>query len=239
MKKLVYVFIIVVALSSIKCVYLYNSIIGNGIPQKRTFSVSGFENITLRGSMEAFIVQGTEYTLEVELDSNLYEFFDTYVSDNTLHLGFSHNVSVQGSYKIRIQLPNLAYLRHSGSGATKITGFAGAGKEMSIVKKGSGTMSVDAVVKKLEIDLKGSGSLTARGAAEILSFNGKGSGAFNALELESEQVHITHAGSGDMEVTAKKSLEATVSGSGKLRYRGTPSRIMIHSSRSGTVERVE
>lgn len=245
MKKLVsalIALIIILIVSGTKCVYTSSSIItGNGIIEKRTFDLKNFENITLTGKTDVTIVQGDEYIVEVELDGNLYEFLDAYVSHHTLYIGFIQDadVGVYHEYAIRIQLPSLASLDIDWGYAT-ISGFIDAGKEMKIFQVGPATtISIDVVLRKLEIEAAGSGTITARGCVESLSFKGRGSGVFRAFELQSNQVNITHTGSGDIEVAVKNSLQANMSGSGHLLYKGEPSRIIIHSSGAGTVQQVK
>jgi Protein of unknown function (DUF2807). len=239
MRKLIYLFILTIIILSMGCVS--SGITGNGITEKRTFDVKDFENITLIGKMRISIVQGREYKLDIELDSNLFNVFDAYVSNATLHLGFNKGSSIRHYHtcNIWVQLPYLTSVDITGSGNTAISGFVSADKEIKIVQKGSGITNINAAVKKLEIEASGSGMLTAKGNAETLSFNGRGSGVFQAFELQSNQVNITHTGSGDIEVAVKNSLQADLFGSGCLRYKGYPSRIIIHSSGSATVERVE
>ena len=241
MKKLVYALIIVLAIGGTGCVYISAGIRGNGIPEKRTFDVKDFENIMLIGGMEAVIVQGDEYKVEVELDGNLYDVFDAHVSHSTLRIGFTRGASIRGyrTYNVHIQLPSLVSVDSTGSADVTISGFTDAGKEMNISQTGSGTISVDVVLRKLEIEATGSGTVTAKGSAEILSFNGSGSGALKAFELQSEQVNIEQSGSGNIDVAVKNSLQADLAGSGHLRYKGTPSRMTIRSSGSAKVEQAE
>ena len=241
MKKLVYALIIVLAIGGTGCVYISAGIRGNGIPEKRTFDVKEFENIMLIGGMEAVIVQGDEYKVEVELDGNLYDVFDAHVSHSTLRIGFTRGASIRGyrTYNVHIQLPSLVSVDSTGSADVTISGFTDAGKEMNISQTGSGTISVDVVLRKLEIEAAGSGTVTAKGSAEILSFNGRGSGALKAFELQSEQVNIEQSGSGNIAVAVKNSLQADLAGSGHLRYKGSPSRIIIRSSGSAKVEQAE
>lgn len=225
MKKLVYALIIVLAIGGTGCVYISAGIRGNGIPEKRTFDVKEFENIMLIGGMEAVIVQGDEYKVEVELDGNLYDVFDAHVSHSTLRIGFTRGASIRGyrTYNVHIQLPSLVSVDSTGSADVTISGFTDAGKEL----------------RKLEIEATGSGTVTAKGSAEILSFNGSGSGALKAFELQSEQVNIKQSGSGNIDVAVKNSLQADLAGSGHLRYKGAPSRIIIRSSGSAKVEQAE
>jgi len=239
MKKLVYALIIVLAFGSTGCVCMSVGIRGNGIIEKRIFDLKDFENITLPDKTDVTIVQGGEYMVEMELDGNLYEFLDVHVSHGTLHIGFVQGVNVRGyhRYAIRIQLPSLASL-HIDWGYAAISGFTDVGKEMRISHTGPVTISVDAVLRKLEIEATGSGTVTAKGHVKILSFNGSGPCTLNAFELESEQVNVDSSW-GEVNVTVKNSLQADLSGPVHLRYKGDPSHVMIRASGYSKVERVE
>ncbi|MGP1455044.1 MAG: head GIN domain-containing protein [Treponema sp.] len=239
MRKLIYILILAFTIGSTGCVI--NGRMGNGLPEKHAFSVADFKNITLTGKMAASIVQGSAYKLEVELDSNLFDVFNVYVSNSTLHLGFNKGTPIQWyrTCNVRVQLPSLASLDMSGSGNVDISDFTDSDNEMAIVQRGFGIINVGAIVKNLAIKVHGSGTVTAKGRAGNLSFNGRGSGILHAFDLDSEQVRITHAGSGDMEVTAKKSLAVDLSGRSRVRYKGKPENQQIKTVGRCTVERVE
>jgi hypothetical protein len=50
---------------------------------------------------------------------------------------------------------------------------------------------------------------------------------------------IRISGSGDVEVNVKESLEANISGSGSVTYRGNPAHVNSHSSGSGKVRKMD
>lgn len=244
MKKLIYALIaliVVLAIGSTRCIYISTGIKGNGIPEKRTFNVKNFKNIILRGRTQAKIVQGDTYKVEVELDSNLYDFFGASVFGNTLYIGFEKGNSVQSFkvYKIYIQAPVLAHFSQSGSGRTEITGFYNDAADMKITQSGTKNTIINAMIRSLEIELSGSGSIMLSGKANVLTVKQSGLSSVNAFEFQTETCFVDSSGQGDAKVTAKNTLEIKARGLSKVLYKGEPSRIILHSSGSAKVERVK
>ena len=239
MKKLVYTLIIVLAIGGTGCVYISAGIRGNGIPEKRTFDVNNFENIVLRGRTQVKIVQGDTYKVETELDGNLYEFFEAFVFANTLYIGFEKGNSLQSFkvYKIYIQVPVLAHLSQSGSGRTEITGFSGA--DMKITQSGAKDTIIDGMIRNLEMEVAGSGTILLSGKADVMTLRQSGVSSVNAFEFETENCFVDSSGKGYAEITVKNSLEVMADGLSKVRYKGSPSRIIIRSSGSAKVEQAE
>ena len=64
-----------------------------------------------------------------------------------------------------------------------------------------------------------------------------GSGDLRLFDLRAREVHVSIAGSGDAKVNASERLDATVAGSGDVRYRGNPKEVAQSVNGSGSVER--
>ena len=106
----------------------------------------------------------------------------------------------------------------------------------ALTLSGSGTVVADGIdAKRLTVALPGSGILRANGTATALEVEHAGSGDAQLEGIAASDVHAVLSGSGRIVVTATKSLDATVSGSGAIFYGGDPSQVTTSVTGSGVV----
>jgi hypothetical protein len=146
-------------------------------------------------------------------------------------------------------------LKVSGSGTLKAdveanqveAGVAGSGtirmrgKCNNLNTNISGSGDIEAVVTvadKLYASISGSGKLVASGKANTLKTSISGSGRVRAIDLEADVCDIKIAGSGSVDVNVRNELNANVSGSGNVSYKGNPNHVNTNSSGSGKVRKI-
>lgn len=143
----------------------------------------------------------------------------------------------------------------AGSGDVKFTGIRA--DQFAVEINGSGDVSVDSIVAKsvsanihgsgdirmpslqagqVTIAINGSGDISAGGHADKVSIEVMGSGDVRAKRLIAREASATITASGDIELNAQKKLIASVSGSGDIRYTGSPSSVTRTVRGSGTIE---
>lgn len=99
-------------------------------------------------------------------------------------------------------------------------------------------LTVDIGVLSLEaLALSGSGVVSGSGTASHLDVTVSGSGDARLGELVARDVHAVVSGSGNIVVTATKSLDASVPGSGSIVYGGNPAHVTSSVTGSGAVTR--
>src|SRR5690606_30202425 len=81
------------------------------------------------------------------------------------------------------------------------------------------------------IQFPGSGRIGINGQAYTHTVELGGSGSYLGAELESDDVAVHLAGSGDVEVFARRSLNVSLDGTGDVRFKGDP---VISSLIAGT-----
>lgn len=101
---------------------------------------------------------------------------------------------------------------------------------------GSATIVVDGVNEdRYDAVLDGSGDISINGQTAHLEATLDGSGAVRAFDLLARDADVAINGSGRIEVCAFGRLDASVSGSGDVRYDCTPRSLGRHISGSGTI----
>lgn len=146
------------------------------------------------------------------------------------------NVSGSGSLTLEFEASDEVQADVSGSGDMNIKGkcaqinsnISGSGKvEMGVTTSGSADFTVS-----------GSGRIVASGAADVVTANISGSGKVLAADLAANRCEVKISGSGDVEINVKNEIDATISGSGTVSYRGNPGKVNSHSSGSGSLRKM-
>jgi hypothetical protein len=187
---------------------------GNVVTEQRL--VSGFDRISVSGQATVHVeITGTE-SLEVEAEDNVLEVLTIEVKNGRLELGTEPFKSVSPTRDIvyRITVARLTEVDISGSGQLDVA-----------------TLDDTA----FSVSVSGSGSVRPSGTVADLSVDISGSGRFLGEALESATADINISGSGGADVWVTDSLDAAVSGSGSVRYAGSPPVVQKDVSGSGTI----
>jgi Putative auto-transporter adhesin, head GIN domain len=124
----------------------------------------------------------------------------------------------------------------SGSGDLYLKGRM---RSMDSGISGSGKIVFDgAVAQTVEANISGSGRFEAIGSATEIRSTISGSGRIAAADLVVDRCNVRISGSGSVQINVKTSLDATISGSGSVSYKGSPSQVNSHASGSGRVRKI-
>jgi hypothetical protein len=145
-------------------------------------------------------------------------------------------VSGSGSLIAEIEASGDGNADVSGSGDMEVKGkFKSINGDVS----GSGKIELNTVVTgEANFHVSGSGKIMATGRAESTKATISGSGKVLAANLEVDKCEVRISGSGDVEINVKSDLDASISGSGSVSYKGNPSHINSHASGSGSVRKM-
>lgn len=146
------------------------------------------------------------------------------------------NVSGSGSMQIDVDASGAMETNVSGSGDIDVKATC---KSLEGKVSGSGKVAfAGTVAERADVNISGSGKILAKGTAREIKTTISGSGEVLAAELEVEKCEVRISGSGDVEINVKSELDATISGSGSVSYKGNPSQVNSHSSGSGKVRKM-
>jgi hypothetical protein len=146
------------------------------------------------------------------------------------------NVSGSGSLFLDVDASGDVDADVSGSGDIDLKGSFGS-FDSSV--SGSGKIILSATIRdQASFGVSGSGRIEASGSAENVKTNISGSGKVLAADLETNRCEVRISGSGDVEIAVKNELDANISGSGSVSYRGNPGKVNSHSSGSGKVRKL-
>jgi Putative auto-transporter adhesin, head GIN domain len=154
------------------------------------------------------------------------------VTTNMLDL----SVSGSGSLQMDASVSGNMEADVSGSGRIDVKGSC---QNFNSDISGSGKILVAlSASQTIDVDISGSGKMEASGTAKEIKTEISGSGKVYASNLEVDRCSVRISGSGDVEINVKSELDAKISGSGSVSYKGNPNHVNGNSSGSGKVRKM-
>ena len=212
---------------------------------KELNNVSNFSSIKVLGSTDVEYRQSSGSKTEISIygSDNLLE---VSTANGVLQVNIKKGVKIlSGERRLKViaSSPSLDEVDIKGSADVYLKGTI-KGADLTLNITGSGDIEAEnlqyanifALVKGSgDIDLKnvkattvmsevnGSGDINIKGSAQKATLTVNGSGDISAEKLAATNVVATVAGSGDIVCYASRQLDARVSGSGDIEYKGSPS----------------
>lgn len=228
---------------------------GNGRVETEDRFEDEFHAVHVGGSCGLRLSEG-DFKVEVACDENLLPFVEARVVGGELRLGLKPNAIVlkRTELEFDVSLPRLSALRVSGSAQVEVGSFSGedfrlelsgsgelrsdelAFRDFSINSSGSCRIELSLRARQLELKSSGSGDLSLGGSAQDARLSVSGSASIKGRDLYLEAASVESSGSSGIELSVSESLEARISGSGRVRYWGEP-QVERRISGSGRVEK--
>ena len=211
---------------------------GNGNTITQTRQTANYDKVSVSGSFDVQLVRGEEGEITLKGEENLLEHIEVYVKNNVLILKVKDNINLSSSWNktITIEVPviEITGVKLSGSGdiSTQTTLKA---TDFNAAVSGSGDISLAIEATNLYVQISGSGDINLSGSADDLTVKVSGSGDVNAYDVAAQDATVTVSGSADVTLTVKGTLNAKVSGSGDIQYKGNPKKVISKVSGSGDV----
>lgn len=143
------------------------------------------------------------------------------------------NVSGSGSMQAEIDVADVD-ADVSGSGDMDLKGKC---KSFTSDISGSSSIKLTASIAGVaDFDISGSGKVEATGSSQSVKAEITGSGKILASNFETAKCEVRISGSGDVEINVKTELDARITGSGTVLYKGNPARVNSDASGSGSVK---
>ena len=211
-----------------------------GYGQKETREVAEFSKISLRTAGTVHLTQGDNYSVVVEASDKLMERLETIVKDGKLIIrqeGKWWNWTTNDDLDVYITMRDIEGLGVSSSG--RIIGqnrFKTDDLYLSL--SGSGRIEVETESENLKTSISGSGKLIVDGSCNTINVSISGSGKVSAENMRAKSCKASLSGSGNARVNVSEELNASISGSGGVHYRGEPDHVNSRVSGSGRVKKI-
>lgn len=192
---------------------------GNVTSEKR--DVSAFNKLEAGGIASVIIKKSEKRSVKIETDDNLQELIETKVKDGVLRISNDGCVKNVTRLDITIHTPELTGIELSGAAVIKGKGTFSS-DDLVIETSGSGNIELDINVDKLEIEIDGSGEVDLKGNVNNGDIEITGAGELSAYKLIINEAEVEVSGSGKCKVNVSKTLDAEVTGTGEIIYKGNP-----------------
>lgn len=188
---------------------------GSGVQATQTREVAPFSRVELAGGNNVVIRVGEKQSVVVKADNNLLTRVTTHVESGALVIGNTPGgLTAKSPMSVEVNVPSLNALALTGSGNIMVSGIK---------------------TESLTVTLAGSGNLFGSGTATSLDITVSGFGNARFTQLVANNVHAVVSGSGVIFITATKSLDASVPGSGTIMYAGNPQDVTKSVTGSGAI----
>lgn len=207
---------------------------GSVITEER--SVSGVQRVKVANQGDLTIEIGDEEKLLIEAEDNLLPYLLSDVQGGELELRTQSNTNIRTTRPIRYYLTVRALEGLEVTSSGSIDAPELIGDEFSIDVNSSGDVYIQALyVDQLEVDISSSGNVTI--AAGMLGYQDvsiSSSGSYDAREIDALNAKVTITSSGNARIWVRDELDANISSSGNVYYRGDP-RLNVRNNSSGEV----
>ncbi len=187
---------------------------GSGKEATENRTVGTFSRISVEGSATLDTEIGANTTVVVTIDDNLLPLIQTKVEGDTLHIYSKESYNTSRGLKVKITTPTLDGVAVSGACNIHAVGLDS---------------------KNFELNISGAGDAHLTGKAEALAIQLSGAGSVEASQLVAKNVQVVISGAASAEVYASQSLDATVSGTGSVQYKGNPPTVRKNVSGVGSI----
>lgn len=234
MKKII-TFLLVVLFTTYTSAQL-KRIKGNGNITTITRTVSDYDKIGVAGSFDVELIEASEGDITIEGEDNLLRYIITEVDGKELKIKWKRGIRIRTFKKIKITVPFKDINEIALAGSGDITSNATiTADEFKINLAGSGDIDLKLKVVKLKSAISGSGDLSLRGETINFDCAVSGSADVDADDLITDNSTIRVSGSADVSIHVNQVLDAVVSGSGDISYKGNPKKNISKVSGSGSV----
>ncbi len=212
-------------------------------PVKETRSVSSFDGIVAKGSVNVFVSFGTEESVEVVVDAQYKDQLMTEVRGTDLHIYTEGRMINPKKLDVFVVAKNLKLVE--ASGATDVS-IKGEWKEEKIKIYLSGSSDLDVkegitcTSLKMEISaasdaelyvvatdflatLSGSSDINIKGRVNVADILCRGSSDFKGKHFAIGKCKVEASGSSDAYIMVNDELQIEASGSSNVYYEGSPS----------------
>lgn len=212
--------------------------IGKSVKEDR--EIAGVRAVEISNQGDLFIELGEDESLVIEAQENLLPFIQSEVRDGTLRIFTSGTQVVRPTSSIRyyLTLKELDRVVLTSSGDAHIPGVKA--DEFTIRVTSSGDIEMEGLYADLlDVQISSSGNvLIQEGEVGEQMVMLTSSGDFEAERLKSEMARAMLTSSGNATIYVTEDLEASLSSSGDLYYRGNPT-IKVNVSSSGNIVQLD
>jgi hypothetical protein len=192
-----------------------NKIVGNGNIITEDRPMQPFEKIQVVNFVSMRYHLSSEYRISITVDSNIIEYVETELINNTLKIGMSKRWESYSFEELIVDIycPLINDVAITGSGSLELLDKINT-PSFKMTISGSGSLNGVIDCDELDIRISGSGIINISGDIDSAEIVISGSGIVDCRGIN--KLRATISGSGQIEYHGNPMVEITVSGSGKI-----------------------
>ncbi len=181
----------------------------------KTVTLANFNSIRVAIAADVTISQGEPAAATLSGETRVLDKVAFDITGNQLTIRPSTSFSTQQPLKIELVAPHVEAVALDASGQIEVR---------------------DVAESKLTLTINGAGDISANGQVANLTGLISGAGDLKLRRLEAAQADVTVEGAGNVEVTARQRLAATINGSGDIVYFGEPAAVTRNINGAGLIQ---
>lgn len=236
----------IIITTSIAFLFVYSQlsaqkkIFGSGKVVKQSISIKDFTKLDLDGIFDVELSQADTASVVVETDDNLLVHIKAINQDSTMLRIFDdeeEHIKKYTKFKVYVKVKNLEKLTANMFGKT-VCMIPIKAKDFELINISEGDMSLSLNVENLKADLNASGNLSLSGKTNTADIKCQNTGNINAFNLLIDKAKVATAAFGGVEINVNSELIASITGSGFLHYKGTPTVVKKDMSGIGSFKKI-
>lgn len=197
---------------------------GSGHIVTENHSITEFTRLSVGGQFDVEYTQAPAGNLEISGDDNLMKYVEISNDGGELSIKMRKGgwFDIHKNFTIKVSSAQLEEMNLAGSGHMRFMNDFKGDHPLKTAIAGAGSISGKIDVPEFDAEIAGAGTYNMEGQTRKASISVMGSGDFNGYDLLTEETQANIAGSGNVHVTASRTLRADIAGSGDVRYKGSP-----------------
>lgn len=187
----------------------------------RTYNVQPFTKIYLEGAYKVILEQGAVPGLRIKTDEDNFKYIDVQSDAQSLSLKIRKKHFDFDELILYITFKDLEKLVIEGGISLETKGYVDL-KDFYLHVEGGASVEMNLKVNQFRVIGEGGVKFEFDGVANEMDASIAGAGHLDAIDLKTKKVDFKIEGVGAGSVYATDVLNATISGVGKIRYKGEP-----------------
>lgn len=188
--------------------------------EKKKYDFDDFSKVSVGWGMYVNIVQGSDYSIEVEADSRDMNVLKVEKKGSSLKFYIDKsNFRKHDDINIRIKMPALTGLKLSGGSIGTIS-MNIASKDFAADLSGGAELKGELQCGDASFECSGGSTVTIKGKAGNLSTDGSGGSEYNLKGFSVKDVNANLSGGSSLTVTTNGTINSDQSGGSEIVYYG-------------------
>jgi hypothetical protein len=190
-------------------------------PGIRTYEVKPFTKIYLEGTFKVILEQGSQSGLRIKTDEDSFRYIDVQTDAESLSLKILKKHFDFDKLVLYINFKDLERLEIKGGISLETKGYVDL-KDFYLHVEGGANIEMNLKANRLDVIGDGGVKFEFDGIANELNASLAGAGYLDATDLKTKKCDFKIEGIGAGCVNVSETLNASISGIGKIRYKGDP-----------------